>query len=138
METIVKRKMFIEIPITVKTYDTDYMQIVSNTVHVKWFEDMRMVILDKYFPLKEMLADNKTPILSETNIKYLRPITLNNKLTGRAWICGLGKSKWNAKFEILENDILYCQGSQEGYYFDLKTNRPARFPQSFVDYYNSL
>ena len=46
------RKMYIEQAIQVKTYDTDYMQIVSNTVYVTWFEDLRMAILDQYFPLE--------------------------------------------------------------------------------------
>lgn len=89
-----KRKMYVELPIKVKTYDTDYMQIVSNTVYVKWFEDLRVAILKKYFPLEDMLKENNSPILSETHIIYKRPITLKNNPIGKAWIKELHKSKW--------------------------------------------
>lgn len=132
------KKMYVELPIRVKTYDTDYMKIVSNTVYVKWFEDLRMTILDKYFPLSDMLKENKTPILSETHIKYKRPITLQNNPVGKAWVSDLGKSKWIINLEIWDNDVLYCEGEQTGYYFDMTTNRPTKFDEEFLEYYESL
>lgn len=132
------KKMYVELPIKVKSYDTDYMKIVSNTVYVKWFEDLRLEILDRFFPLNDMLKENKTPILSETHIKYLRPLTLQNKPVGKAWVSELGKSKWVINLQILENDVLYCDGQQTGYYFDMTTNKPTRFRPEFIDYYNSL
>jgi len=138
IETISKRKMYVEEEIKVRTYDTDYMQIVNNTVYVKWFENLRLAILDKYFPLNEMLLENKTPIIAEAYVKYIRPITLRNKPVGKAWVEGMGKSKWIICFEIWEDGILYCEGRQEGYYFDMTSNRPTRFPQHFIDSYNEI
>ena len=137
METSTK-KMYVELPIKVKSYDTDYMKIVSNTVYVKWFEDLRMEILDRYFPLNDMLKENKTPILSETHIKYKRPITLQNNPTGKAWVSELGRSKWIINLEIWDNDVLYCEGQQVGYYFDMTTNKPAKFDEKLLEYYQSL
>lgn len=61
-----KRRMLVEMPVKVHSYDVDYMQIVNNTVYVKWFEDLRMAMLDQYFPLTEMMKENNTPILAET------------------------------------------------------------------------
>ena len=138
MNEIINKKMYVEIPIKVKSYDTDYMQIVNNTVYVKWFEDLRIEILDRFFPLNKMLEENKTPILAETHIKYLRPITLKNNPTGKAWVSELGKSKWVIDLEIWDNDTIYCQGQQTGYYFDMTTNKPTRFNKEFLDYYNSI
>ncbi len=132
------RKMYIEQAIQVKTYDTDYMQIVSNTVYVKWFEDLRMAILDRYFPLEEMMKAGNTPILAETYIKYIRPVTLKNKLTGKAWISEIDRSKWVAGFEIEEHGIIYCEGRQTGYYYNIETKRPVRFPADFLAYYHTL
>jgi acyl-CoA thioester hydrolase len=108
------------------------MQIVNNTVYVKWFEDLRTAILDEYFPLEEMLRDNNSPILAETHVKYIRPLTLSNKPTGKAWIDELGKSRWTARFEIEENGTLYCEGHQVGYYFNMKEMRPVRFPEQLL------
>ncbi len=53
--------MYIEQSIKVKSYYTDYMQIVNNTFYVKWFKDLRIAILNKYFPLEEMLKENNSP-----------------------------------------------------------------------------
>lgn len=133
-----KRRMLVEMPIKVHSYDMDYMQIVNNTVYVKWFEDLRMAMLDQYFPLTEMMKENNTPILAETHVKYQRSVTLDSKPIGRVWLSELGASKWVAQFEIVEGDVVYCTGSQMGYYFNLDRHRPVRFPESFVNLYHSL
>jgi len=130
--------MYIEEPIKIRSYDTDYMQIVSNTVYVKWFEDLRTAILDVYFPLEEMLKANNTPILAETHVKYLRPLTLQHKPTGKAWIEELGASKWVARFEIEQEGIMYCEGMQIGYYFNMDRNRPVRFPSTLLEAFNAM
>lgn len=133
-----KKRMYVEEPIKIRSYDTDYMKIVSNTVYVKWFEDLRSAILDVYFPLEEMLKENNTPILAETHIKYLRPLTLANKPIGKAWIEELGTSKWVARFEIEENGVMYCEGMQVGYYFNMDRNRPVRFPSSLIEEFEAM
>lgn len=125
-------------PIPVHTYDVDYMQIVSNTVYPKWFEDLRMAMLDKHFPLNEMMKEHNTPILAETHIKYMHPISLESKPVGRVWLSKLHASRWEVQLEIVEEDRVYCTGSQTGYYFNLDSRRPVRFPESLVEYYNSL
>lgn len=133
-----KRKMLVEKHIKVMSYDTDFMKIVNNTVYVKWFEDLRMLILDNYFPFEDMLKENQSPILSETVIQYKRPITLHSKPVAKAWIESIDRSKWVARFEIVENDVIYCFGKQEGYYFDLIKMRPTRFPKDFIDKFNNM
>ena len=134
----VNKKMYVEEPIKVRSYDTDYMQIVSNTVYVKWFEDLRTSILDIYFPLEDMLKENNTPILAETQVQYLRPITLQNKPIGKAWIEELGASKWVASFEIVEGDQIFCKGKQIGYYFNMTSKRPVRFPADLIESFNNM
>jgi acyl-CoA thioester hydrolase len=133
-----KRRMYIEQSIKVKSYDTDYMQIVNNTVYVKWFEDLRIAILDKYFPLEEMLKENNSPILAETYVKYNKSLTISSHPIGKAWIEKLEKSTWVACFEIVENDIVYCEGRQTGYYFNMDRMRPVRFPDYVLNDYNNM
>ena len=132
------RKMYIEQAIIVKSYDTDYMQIVHNTVYVKWFEDLRIAILDKYFPLEEMLKENNSPILSETYVKYHKPLTIHSRPVGKAWIEELEKSKWVACFEITNNGTICCEGKQTGYYFNLEKKRPVRFPEYVIDSFRNM
>ena len=80
------KKFYLEAPVKVHTYDTDYMGIVSNTVYPKYFEDLRNAILDKYFPLEDMMKEHNTPILSETHIKYIR-----ERSTSRWWVPADGR-----------------------------------------------
>ena len=133
-----KRRMLVEMPIKVHSYDVDYMQIVNNTVYVKWFEDLRMALLDVHFPLTEMMKAGNTPILAETHVKYLRSVTLESRPTGRVWLSELGASKWVAQFEIAEGEAIYCTGHQVGYYFNMEQHRPVRFPADFLQRYNAL
>lgn len=133
-----KRRMLVEMPIKVHSYDVDYMQIVNNTVYVKWFEDLRLALLDEFFPLTEMMKGNNTPILAETHVKYQRPVKLDSKPVGRVWLSELDSIRWVAQFEIVEEETVYCTGSQVGYYFNLERNRLTRFPEDFVNNFNSL
>ncbi len=130
--------MYIEQSIKVKSSDTDYIQIVNNTVYVKWFEDLWIAILDKYFPLEEMFKENNSPILTETYVKYIKPLTIKNHPIGRAWIEKLERSTWVACFEIVENDIIYCEGKQTGYYFNMDRMRPVRFPENVLENYKRI
>ena len=41
----------IEMPIRVNGYDVDFQGVVHNIVYVRWFEDLRMRLLDAYLPL---------------------------------------------------------------------------------------
>lgn len=132
------KKFYLEAPIKIHTYDTDYMGIVSNTVYPKYFEDLRNAILDKYFPLEEMMAEHNTPILSETHIIYKRPLTLQTTPTGKVNITLTGASRWEAEIEISDDERVYCTGHQAGYYFNLDRNKPVRFPKSLLEYYESL
>ena len=133
-----QKKFYLESPIKVNTYDTDYMGIVSNTVYPKYFENLRNEILDKYFPLEEMLKEKNTPILAETHIWYKRPITLNSHPVGKINVTLTGASRWEAEIEIAEGDRIYCKGHQVGYYFNLERNKPVRFPQDFLNLYESI
>ncbi len=133
-----QKKFYLEEPIKVNTYDTDYMGIVSNTVYPKYFENLRNAILDKFFPLEEMLKEKNTPILAETHIWYKRPLTLQSKPIGKINITLTGASRWEAEIEISEGERTYCIGHQVGYYYNMESNRPVRFPKDFLDYYESI
>lgn len=127
--------MTIEMPIIVHGYDVDFMQVVNNTVYVKWLEDMRMAILDKYFPLTEMMEDHCSPILAETCIQYKRPVTFHSRPMGHCRIWLAGRSRWKAEFVIDEDDKVYATAQQTGYYFNMELRRPVAFPEEMLEKY---
>lgn len=128
-----ERKMTVETPLQIHAYDIDFMGIVNNTVYVKWLEDMRMAILDKYFPLADMLRDGNSPILAETCVKYLHPVTLESHLTGRCTIWMTGRSRWVAEHTIEGDGKTYATARQTGYYFNVERRRPVAFPDALLE-----
>lgn len=130
-----ENKMIVEMPLLVHSYDVDFMGIVNNTVYVKWLEDLRMAILDKYFPLTEMLSEGNSPILSETCIQYKHPVTFESHLTGRCTIWMTGRSRWVAEHVIEGDGKIYATARQTGYYVNIERRRPIPFPDEILEKY---
>lgn len=123
------RPMFLEMPIKINGYDIDVMGIVSNIVYVRWFEDLRHFYLDTYWPYKEMLKSNLSPILSKTEVEYKYPLTIQDEITGRIWVHEFGRGKWIMAMEIATEQKVVCRGKQTGYIFDMERNRPVPIPE---------
>ena len=128
-------KMYAEMPITVHSYDVDFMNIVNNTVYVKWLEDLRMAILDKYLPLTDMLKEGNSPILMETTIQYKRPVSFDSHPVGKCWIWMVSKGRWVAEHVIEEDGKVYATARQTGYYYNIERKRPVSFPEAILEKY---
>ena len=100
-------KLFITCPITVYPYDVDFMQIVNNITYLRWFENLRVHLVEKFFPLVEMVEQKCAPILSESRIKYLKPVLLSSSPMGSARMTSLTPSRWTIELEIYEKDTLF-------------------------------
>lgn len=130
-----ERVLYIQKKIRIYAYDVDAMGIVSNISYVRWFEDLRTLFLDKYYPLDEMLRNNKSPILSQTQVRYHFPLTIHDRPTGHFWVTKLGRASWEAAFEISTSEQVFCTGNQKGSFIDLKTRRPIRVPEKLMEAY---
>jgi acyl-CoA thioester hydrolase len=119
---------FAEIPIHVKTYDVDFGQIVHNAVYIRWLEDLRTALLDKYCPLDTLMAEDLCPVLAHTHIEYRRAVTLFDKPMGRAWMTRIGNVKWELVHEISVNDVVCAYAEQSGAVINLKTRAATRIP----------
>ena len=93
---IQKRTLNIDLPITVKTYDIDFMGIVSNISYVRWMEDLRLQFLDIHYPLQKLIAELIVPILSHTHLDYKRPIKMHDQVIGSIWMDKFDSSGWIA------------------------------------------
>src|SRR5262245_30154672 len=81
-----ERGLFVEHQIPVRTYDIDYAGHVSNIAYLRWFEDMRTMLFEKYFPLQPFLDDGKTPVIASHFVQYKRPIKLFEKPHAVMWV----------------------------------------------------
>ncbi len=127
--------MTVKMDINVKVYDIDAMGIVSNIVYIRWFEDMRLLFLDKHYPYQEMITAGISPILIKTEINYKTPITIHDQPIGICTIKNLGSSKWEMEFEIRSKDILHCKGKQIGCFYNIEKKRPSLVPERLIEAY---
>jgi acyl-CoA thioester hydrolase len=123
------RPLLVELPFTVKTYDTDYAGIVHNMVYIRWLEDLRLQILTEHFPMEDQLAKNQGPILVKTEITYQGPLRLFDEPLGRMWVSHLGRVRWEVQAEILLDDQIAATARQNGYFAKLADLRPVRVPE---------
>ena len=126
------RPMLIEELLHIKAYEVDAMGIVSNIVYVKWFEDLRHVFLERFYPYTTMMKEGISPMLMKTEVAYRIPLTLFDKPAGRLWVAQMGSSKWEMEFEIATGDQIHCTGKQTGCMYDLNKKGPGRIPQQLV------
>ncbi len=131
----VKRIMPCETPIQIHSYHIDGMNIVHNSIYVKWLEEIRMVFLDKYYPYANMLEKNFSPVIASTEINYKYPLRLFEKPVGKGWVEEFGRAKWTLNFEIITENKVHCIGRQVGYMVDLTRLKPVPMPEELISQY---
>ncbi|RCJ30452.1 thioesterase [Nostoc punctiforme NIES-2108] len=129
------RPLEVVLAIPVKTYDIDFMGIVSNIVYIRWLEDLRLKFLDEHWQLNQQIEQGYTPIIAGTEIEYKRPIKIIDQVIGRLWLSGLGRLKWTVQAEILSNNELAAVASQKGGFVSLQNNRLIPIPEELQKKY---
>ncbi len=124
---------FVELPLSVKTYDVDFAGIVSNIVYVRWLEDLRLALLDEVYPLRRALAEDVAPILTETRIRYRHPLTIQHRPNGRLWVTRVDRMRWRVAAEFVSADdagalTTHATAEQAGLFIRLSTRRPVPVP----------
>ncbi len=130
-----EKPMMIESEFMIKAYEIDSVGIVSNIVYIKWFEDLRHIFMDKYYPYKEMMKQKVSPVLVKTEAVYKAPLTITDSPLGRCWMTKLGNTKWEMHIEIVCGDTVHCTGIQSGCFYDVEKKYPTRTPGQLVEAY---
>jgi acyl-CoA thioester hydrolase len=129
------RTLEVVLTIPVRTYDIDFMGIVSNIVYIRWLEDLRLKFLDEHWQLNQQIEQGYTPILAGTEIEYKRPIKIIDRVVGRLWLSNLGRLKWTVQAEILSNNELAAVATQKGGFVSLQNNRLIPIPEELQKKY---
>jgi len=116
-----ERTLNIDMPITVKTYDIDFMGIVSNIAYIRWMEDLRLKFLEVHYSLQKLMADLIVPILTHTNIDYKRPVRMHDEVIGSIWMEKYDSSGWIANMEFTVNGKVVATGAQGGVFINIST-----------------
>ena len=131
-----QRPLHVELPITVKTYDIDFMGIVSNITYVRWMEDLRLHFLEVHYPLQKLISELIVPIITQTHIEYKRPIRMHDQVNGGIWMEKFDSSGWVANAEFMVNGKHAVTATQGGVFINLGTMKPANPPEGLQKKYD--
>jgi len=121
---------------TVKTYDIDFMGIVSNIAYVRWMEDLRLHMLEVHYPLQKLMSELIVPILTQTHIEFRRPIKMHDQVKGCIWMDKFDASGWVANMEFLVNGKHAASARQSGVFINIGTMKPSNPPEGLQRKYD--
>ena len=126
----------VELQLPVKTYDIDFAGIVSNIVYVRWLEDLRIEIMNRFFPLEEQLQSGIAPIVLQTKIDYKQAIEMADRPIGKMWVESLESLRWIVSAEIIIAGKISAIAQQTGIFISLENKRPIRIPERLQQQYD--
>jgi acyl-CoA thioester hydrolase len=132
-----KKPCEIENELAVQTYDIDFAGIVSNIVYIRWLEDMRLKIMERYLPLDRMMAQSYCPTLASTEIQYKRALRLFDRPVGKMWIADVGRLRFTVQAEINCDMKLTTIATQVCFFVNPETLRPVAIPNEFWEVYST-
>ncbi len=130
------RPLNVDLPISVKTYDIDFMGIVSNISYVRWMEDLRLYFLDTHYPLQKLISELIVPVITQTHIEYKRPIRMHDQVIGSIWLEKFDSSGWIGSVKFIVNGKQAVTAKQGGVFLNLGTMKPANPPEGLQKKYD--
>jgi acyl-CoA thioester hydrolase len=127
----IKEKNFmpkVKYDLEVYTYQIDIVHHLSNIVYIEWMEIGRIKLLEAMgLPIEELEKRGILPVLTETQIRYRKPIYFGDQVRGEIWVGELGAASAILKFRFYKNnDILAAEGWQKGLFINVETKKPYR------------
>ena len=114
------------------TYHIDYVGHVNNIIYIQWMENGRVRLMEAIgMPITEIASgEGIVPVLTETSIKYKKPLYLNNSVVIETWISQLNNASAIIEFRFYnENKELCASGQQKGLFINRGTGRPSRLSE---------
>lgn len=116
------------------TYQIDFVGHVNNIVYIQWLENGRVKLLEAIgLPAFDLaVSDGIVPVLTETSIKYKKPLFLNDTVTVEVWISKLNNASAIMEFRLCnEKGELCASAQQKGLFINRKTMKPVRLTDEF-------
>jgi len=132
-----RKPLRVSLDIRVQTYDIDFAGHVNNQVYVRWLEDLRMEMLEQYYPMRQLSEQGLAPILATTHVEYKRSLLLHDRPKGEMWVTKMGRATCHLRAEITNEGALCAEAHQRIILLNIGTTRPARFPADFLERFHA-
>jgi len=132
----------ITIPLEIYYFDTDAGGVVHNVAYLRLVEIARTQLAAALgWSLEEMNRTGLVPVVARTEIDYLKPIRLGDRLIANAELIGMEKVRFFLRFEIAsatQPDLIFCRCLQTMVTVQLLSGRPQRVPSAWSAAYPQL
>jgi acyl-CoA thioester hydrolase len=130
------------VPLEVYYFDTDAGGVVHNIAYLRMVEIARSQLAASLgWTLEEMDRTGLVPVVARTEIDYLRPARLGDKLLVSAELVRLEKVRSFMRFEIASDkkpDLIFVRCLQTMVTVQLPGGRPQRVPPAWTAAYPQL
>lgn len=124
------------LPVKVYFYDTDAGGVVHNVAYLRLIEQARSELAAHMgWDLKSMLAgDGSCPVVSRTEIDYLKPARLGDELEIHGELVSLEKVRFHLAFTVKRRDgTLLCRARQTLVTVHLASGRPKPLRRDWLE-----
>ncbi len=117
------------------SYHIDFAGHVSNIVYIQWLENARLRLLEAAgLPAQELARDyGLVAILARTEIHYLLPLYMGDRVCVEAWISRLRRASATIDVHFYRGTELVATAHQDGLFIDVVTKKPARISADLRD-----
>ena len=132
----------LSVPIDVYYFDTDAGGVVHNIAYLRMVEVARSQLAASLgWSLEEMNRTGLVAVVARTEIDYLRPARLGDKLLIHAELATIGKVRFLLRFEIVsahDSQLIFARCFQTMVAVQLPGMRPQRVPAAWREAYPKL
>lgn len=91
----------IAVDVRVYYYDTDAAGVVHNIAYLRFIEEVRTRLAEHLaWPLEDMAAGPVVPVVARTEIDYLRPAKLADRLRIEGRLASVGTASFEIEFSV--------------------------------------
>ena len=130
------------VPLEVYYFDTDAGGVVHNIAYLRMVEIARSQLAAALgWSLEEMGRTGLVPVVARTEIDYLKPARLGDRLLVSAELVRMEKVRFLIRFEITsvaQPDLIFVRCLQTMVTVQLPGGRPQRVPSAWRDAYPRL
>lgn len=111
--------------------DMDALQHINNTVYFRYFEDVRVVMLEKLKTFDFVKSHNIGPVVASTRCDYRAPLVYPDTITTVSWVENIQEKRYTMKYEIHSHNQDRCVAEGEALivYCDFNTGRSCPIPE---------
>jgi acyl-CoA thioester hydrolase len=131
----------LSVPLKIYYFDTDAAGVVHNVAYLRLVEVARTALAEHLgWSLAEMHRTGKVPVVTRTEIDYLKPARLGDDLVVESALLGMERLRFFLQFEMRRSldQVLLAKCQQTMVTVQLPAGRPQPVPTKWREAYPHL